>query len=142
MALARARRGRYQANYWPGFVDMLSTLLLVVTFLMSLFMLANTSSTQATSGKDTMLSRLNRQLAELTELLALERSKKESVEDSLAALQATLGDKDKENDAPHRAARRARAARRKAPRSAPRGSPPRSMSRRRSPTTRSPRSRC
>jgi len=84
MALARARRGRYQANYWPGFVDMLSTLLLVVTFLMSLFMLSNFVVTQATSGKDTMLSRLNRQLAELTELLALERSKKESVEDNLA----------------------------------------------------------
>ncbi len=97
MSLARARRGRYQANYWPGFVDMLSTLLLVVTFLMSLFMLSNFVVTQATSGKDTMLSRLNRQLAELTELLALERSKKESVEDSLAALQATLSDKDKEN---------------------------------------------
>jgi chemotaxis protein MotB len=97
MSLARARRGRFQANYWPGFVDMLSTLLLVVTFLMALFMLANFVATQASSGKDTMLSRLNRQLAELTELLALERSKKESVEDSLAALQATLTDKDKEN---------------------------------------------
>ena len=98
MSLARARRGRFQANYWPGFVDMLSTLLLVVTFLMSLFMLANFVVTQAASGKDTMLSKLNRQLAELTELLALERSKKEFVEDSLAALQATLTDKDKENE--------------------------------------------
>ena len=98
MSMARARRGRYQANYWPGFVDMLSTLLLVVTFLMSLFMLANFVVTQAASGKDTMLSRLNRQLAELTELLALERSQKASVEDNLSALQATLGDKDKEND--------------------------------------------
>jgi chemotaxis protein MotB len=97
MSLARARRGRFQANYWPGFVDMLSTLLLVVTFLMALFMLTNYVVTQAASGKDTMLTRLNRQLAELTELLALERSKKESVEDSLAALQATLTDKDKEN---------------------------------------------
>ncbi|MBK5198771.1 MAG: peptidoglycan -binding protein [Methyloceanibacter sp.] len=97
MSLARARRGRYQANYWPGFVDMLSTLLLVVTFLMSLFMLTNFIVSQAASGKDTMLSRLNRQLSELTELLALEHSKKESVEDSLAALQATLTDKDKEN---------------------------------------------
>src|SRR5688572_31868427 len=97
MALARARRGRYQANYWPGFVDMLSTLLLVVTFLMALFMLTNYIITQAASGKDTMLSRLNRQLSELTELLALEKSKKQSVEDSLAALQATLLDKDKEN---------------------------------------------
>jgi chemotaxis protein MotB len=97
MSLARARRGRYAANYWPGFVDMLSTLLLVVTFLMALFMLTNFVVSQASSGKDTMLTRLNRQLAELTELLALERSKKESVEDSLAALQATLTDKDKEN---------------------------------------------
>jgi chemotaxis protein MotB len=97
MSLARARRGRYQANYWPGFVDMLSTLLLVVTFLMALFMLTNFVVSQASSGKDTMLTRLNRQLAELTELLALERSKKESIEDSLAALQATLTDKDKEN---------------------------------------------
>ncbi|HSD93014.1 MAG TPA: peptidoglycan -binding protein [Methyloceanibacter sp.] len=98
MSLARARRGRYQANYWPGFVDMLSTLLLVMTFLMALFMLANFVVTQLSSGKDTMLSRLNRQLAELTELLALERSKKESVEDTLAALQATLGEKEKENE--------------------------------------------
>ncbi len=97
MSLARARRGRVQTNYWPGFVDMLATLLLVVTFLMVLFMLANFIITQVASGKDTMLSKLNRQLAELTELLALERSKKESVQDSLAVLQATLGDQQKEN---------------------------------------------
>jgi len=97
MSLARARRGRFQTNYWPGFVDMLATLLLVVTFLMVLFMLANFIITQVASGKDTMLSKLNRQLAELTELLALERSKKESVQDSLALLQATLSDKEKEN---------------------------------------------
>lgn len=98
MSLARARRGRYQTNYWPGFVDMLSTLLLVVIFLMVLFMLANFVVTQAVSGKDTMLSRLNRQLAELTELLALERSRKESAEDTLATLQATLGEREKENE--------------------------------------------
>ncbi|MGB6907644.1 MAG: peptidoglycan -binding protein [Methyloceanibacter sp.] len=97
MALARGRRRPTATNYWPGYVDMLSTLLLVVTFLMSLFMLSNFFITQQTSGKDTMLSRLNRQLSQLTELLALERSKKQSVEDSLSALQATLIDKDKEN---------------------------------------------
>ena len=96
MALAKSRRGP-GVNYWPGYVDMLSTLLLVVTFLMSLFMLSNYFITTQTSGKDTMLSRLNRQLSELTELLALERSKKQSMEDSLSALQATLVDKDKEN---------------------------------------------
>jgi chemotaxis protein MotB len=97
MALARARRRPQAANYWPGFVDMLSTLLLVVTFLMAFFMLSSYFITQQTSGKDTMLSRLNRQLSQLTELLALERSKSESTEDSLAALQATLVDKEKEN---------------------------------------------
>ncbi len=96
MALAKSRRGP-AVNYWPGYVDMLSTLLLVVTFLMSLFMLSSYFITTQTSGKDTMLSRLNRQLSQLTELLALERSKKESIEDSLSALQATLIDKDKEN---------------------------------------------
>jgi chemotaxis protein MotB len=97
MALARARRRQYAPNYWPGFVDMLSTLLLVVIFLMALFMVTNYIITQAASGKDTMLSRLNRQLSELTELLALERSKKESAEDNLAALQATLFDTEAEN---------------------------------------------
>ena len=97
MALARGRRQQYSTNYWPGFVDMLSTLLLVVIFLMSMFMVTNYIITQASSGKDTMLSRLNRQLSELTELLALERSQKDSAEDNLAALHATLLDKDKES---------------------------------------------
>lgn len=97
MALARARRRQYVANYWPGFVDMLSTLLLVVIFLMAMFMITNYIITQAASGKDTMLSRLTRQLSELTELLALERSKKENAEDTLAALQATLIDTESEN---------------------------------------------
>lgn len=97
MALARARRRQYNANYWPGFVDMLSTLLLVVIFLMAMFMVTNYIITEAASGKDTMLSRLNRQLSELTELLALERSQKESAADNLAALQATLLDTESEN---------------------------------------------
>lgn len=97
MAVARGRRRLTATNYWPGYVDMLSTLLLVVTFLMSLFMLSNYFITQQTSGKDTLLSRLNRQLSQLTELLALERSKKQSLEDNLATLQATLIDQEKEN---------------------------------------------
>jgi chemotaxis protein MotB len=83
MALAKSRRGP-AVNYWPGYVDMLSTLLLVVTFLMSLFMLSSYFITTQTSGKDTMLSRLNRQLSQLTELLALERSKKESIDEKKA----------------------------------------------------------
>ena len=74
MALARSRKRLQVANYWPGYVDMLSTLLLVVTFLMSLFMLTNYFITTQTSGKDTLLSRLNTQLSQLTELLVRCRS--------------------------------------------------------------------
>ncbi len=97
VAIARDRRRLGGTNYWPGFVDVLATLLLVVTFLMSLFMLTSYFVTTQASGKDTLLARLNRQLSQLTELLALERSQKESVVDNLSALQATLLDKAKEN---------------------------------------------
>jgi chemotaxis protein MotB len=97
MALARGRR-RHQQDYWPGFVDVLSTLLLVVTFLMSMFMIAQYFASQESSGKDTALSRLNKQISSLTDLLALERSKKKAAEDELASLSITLGAAEKEKN--------------------------------------------
>src|SRR5215510_8218587 len=89
MALAKSRRGP-AVNYWPGYVDMLSTLLLVVTFLMSLFMLSNYFITTQTSGKDTMLSRLNRQLSQLTDLLGDQSGKTEGAEAKTSALSGQL----------------------------------------------------
>ncbi|MEO1544535.1 MAG: peptidoglycan -binding protein, partial [Pseudomonadota bacterium] len=79
------------------YVDALSTLLLVVMFLMSIFMLAQYFATQEASGKDTVLQRLNRQLAELTNILSLERGKVKDAEDQLAALQASLSSAREEN---------------------------------------------
>lgn len=91
MALARAGRGtRRQIDYWPGFVDALSTMLLVITFLLSVFMLSQFFMSREVTGKDTALTRLNRQIEELTSLLALERSKASGDQSSLAAMQATL----------------------------------------------------
>jgi len=95
MPLARGRR-RPQQDYWPGFVDVLSTLLLVVTFLMSMFMIAQYFASQESSGKDTALARLNKQISSLTELLALERGRKKNAEDELASLSITLGAAEKE----------------------------------------------
>lgn len=95
MALARGRR-QAQHNYWPGFVDVLSTLLLVVTFLMSLFMVAQYYASQEAGSKDTALAKLTKQIASLTELLALERTKGKSAADELAALQASLASNEKE----------------------------------------------
>ena len=86
----RSRRRVVANDYWPGFVDAMATLLLVVTFLLSLFMLAQYFITQEASGKDTVLRRLNSQIAQLTELLALEKSDKKSAADSLSALSASL----------------------------------------------------
>ena len=69
---------------------MLSTLLLVVTFLMSVFMVSQFYVSQEATGKDTALRRLTRQIAEITNLLSLEKGKSKSVEDELASLQASL----------------------------------------------------
>lgn len=91
MALSHARRGRGGGfNYWPGFVDALSTLLLAIVFLLSVFMLGQFFLAQELSSRDTVLDRLNRQLADLTDLLALERSSRRALEGSVAGLQSTL----------------------------------------------------
>ncbi|MGE3064327.1 MAG: peptidoglycan -binding protein [Hyphomicrobiaceae bacterium] len=90
MSYARGRKTASYTEFWPGFVDVLSTLLLVVTFLMSLFMVAQFYVGQEASGKDVALKRLTRQITELTNLLGLEQGKSKGAIDELAALQATL----------------------------------------------------
>lgn len=97
MAQGRSRRSAEYQEFWPGYVDVLSTLLLVVTFLMSVFMVAQYFSTQEAMGKDSALRRLNRQIAELTSLLSLEKGKSQNSADELAALQATLSSLKEEN---------------------------------------------
>jgi chemotaxis protein MotB len=95
MALSRSRR--YEAvNYWPGFVDALSTMLLVIIFLLSVFMLAQFFLSQEVSGKDEALVKLNRQIEELTNLLALERSQKGADETRISVLTATLDSAERE----------------------------------------------
>ena len=69
MALSHRRRFE-SVNYWPGFVDALSTMLLVIIFLLSVFMLAQFFLSREVTGKDTALAKLNQQIEELTSLLA------------------------------------------------------------------------
>lgn len=90
MALARNRRREPSVDYWPGFVDALSTLLLAIMFLLTVFVLAQFFLSREISGRDQVLNRLNSQINELTQLLALERSGKQDLEDTLANLQASL----------------------------------------------------
>ena len=100
MAFSRSRRGGGSGHdlFWPGYVDVLSTLLMVVTFLLSIFMVAQFYISQKSSGKDTVLRRLTRQIAELTNLLSLEKGQGKAMIDELSALQANLSTLKSDNE--------------------------------------------
>jgi chemotaxis protein MotB len=97
MALARTRRDSGM-NYWPGFVDALSTLVLGIIFLLTIFVVVQFYLTQEVTGKDTALSRLTAQIAQLTELLSLEKTGKMSLEEQLASLRSSLSGAEGERD--------------------------------------------
>ena len=63
MALARARRNESGFNYWPGFVDALSTLVLSIVFLLSVFLVVQFFLSQEVTGKDKALEQLNAKIA-------------------------------------------------------------------------------
>jgi len=88
--MARGRSVRPANEAWPGYVDVLSTLLLVIVFLLVVFAIAQFVLGQVLSGRDEALSRLNLQVAELAELLALEKRTTVELRTNLAELSATL----------------------------------------------------
>src|ERR1700721_4638421 len=90
MALARARRNESGFNYWPGFVDALSTLLLSIVFLLSVFLVVQFFLSQEVTGKDKALEQLNAKIAELNDMLSLEKLGKINVEDQLSQVRAGL----------------------------------------------------
>jgi len=98
MALGRARRSDTGFNYWPGFVDALSTLVLAIVFLLSVFLVVQFYLSQEVSGKDKALELLNAQIAQLTELLSLEKTSKLSLEDQLGQMRAGLASAEAERD--------------------------------------------
>ncbi len=97
MALSRSRRDSGM-NYWPGFVDALSTLILAVIFLLTVFMVAQFFLSQEVAGKDTALARLNAQISRLSQLLSLEQTGKTNLEDQVAQLRASLSAAEGERD--------------------------------------------
>ena len=97
MALSRSRRDSGM-NYWPGFVDALSTLILCVIFLLTVFMVAQFFLSQEVAGKDTALARLNAQISRLSQLLSLEQTGKANLEDQMSQLRASLSAAEGERD--------------------------------------------
>ena len=91
MARSTRRRGG-ELNFWPGFVDGLSTLLLVIIFLLSIFMIAQFYLGQAISSRDDALARLTARIASLTEQLGLAEEANADLNSQLSTLAATLAD--------------------------------------------------
>jgi chemotaxis protein MotB len=98
MALSRARRER-SIDYWPGFVDALSTLILGIIFMLSVFVVVQFYLSQELTSKDTSLQRLTARIAQLTDILSLEQAGKLTLEEQMvqmrASLAATQGERDR-----------------------------------------------
>ena len=75
---------------WPGFVDALSSLLLVIIFLLSMFVLAQFFLGKALSGRDEALAELRTQVSELGGLLKLERQSNQDLRSEVGQLSANL----------------------------------------------------
>lgn len=84
----RARRGGAGFDAWPGYVDALSTLLMVLIFALLVFALGQGFLSAALSSRDRALDALNRQVAELAEMLALEEGRARALRGELSAATA------------------------------------------------------
>src|SRR5215467_4551724 len=90
MALRRRGGTGEGLNAWPGYVDALSTLLMVIIFVLLVFVLAQAFLSVVISGRDKQLDRVNRQLAEVSDMLSLERSHGTDLQQSIAQLNREL----------------------------------------------------
>ncbi|MDE0335300.1 MAG: peptidoglycan -binding protein [Defluviicoccus sp.] len=90
MAVGRTRQ-HSSADIWPGFVDALAALLIIVIFLLMVFTLAQYFLSDILTGRDRALDRLNRQVAQLTEMLSLEQAENTELEASVSRLTLQLG---------------------------------------------------
>jgi chemotaxis protein MotB len=85
-----SRRAQRSTNIWPGFVDALATLLMVLVFVLLVFVLGQFFLSEAITGRDTALKKLQDQVGELAQLLSLERKAKEELRLNIAQLSQQL----------------------------------------------------
>src|SRR5260370_1072614 len=90
MALSRSRTRRGSIDIWPGFVDALAQLLMVIIFILLIFTAGQFFLADALSGRDKALQELQQQVSELSDLLSLERSTNVDLRASAASLSSQL----------------------------------------------------
>ncbi len=87
---AYARRARRTVDIWPGWVDALSTLLIIIIFVLLVFVVGQFYLGQALSGRDQALSALNKQVAQIGSMLNLERKARADLELTIGRLSSDL----------------------------------------------------
>ncbi|HAE01982.1 MAG TPA: peptidoglycan -binding protein [Rhodospirillaceae bacterium] len=82
--MAYARRQRANLDIWPGFVDALASLLMVIIFLLMIFVVSQFYLNEEIIGRDKALDRLQNRVSELADMLALERESSAEIRTNLS----------------------------------------------------------
>lgn len=93
--MAMIRRGgqhRFNSSIWPGFVDAMTALLLVLMFVLTIFMIVQFILRETITDQDTQLNYLSEQVASLAEALGLEQQKSDGLETEVERLDGELLD--------------------------------------------------
>ena len=90
MQFAQHTFEKREDNIWPGFVDILSTLLIVIIFILMIFTVSQIYLSDAVIGKDKALAKLESNITKLSSLLSLETSKVKEAEITIGTLSGEL----------------------------------------------------
>jgi len=92
------RRNRSSINVWPGYVDALSALLMLVIFMLLVYVVSQLYLSQTLSDRNSELASLNQRLNEISELLGLEQSKTGALEQQMLTVQSNFSDSLAQNE--------------------------------------------
>ena len=90
MGLSRRRGDRFTVSIWPGFVDAMTALLLVLMFVLSIFMIVQFMLRDTITGQESELHQLAAEVAQLTQALGLERGRSADLGGQVGALTGSL----------------------------------------------------
>src|SRR6056297_2096194 len=91
MALSRRTGARFQASIWPGFVDAMTGLLLVLMFVLTIFMVIQFALRETISGQESRLSELSEEIASLSAALGTEQDRSAALGQQVGNLSDDLG---------------------------------------------------
>lgn len=92
------RRSRSTINVWPGYVDALSALLMLIIFMLLIYVVSQLYLSQTLSDRDAELERLTSRLQEISRMLGLEQDQTQALEQAMSTLQQDYGESLAQNE--------------------------------------------